>query len=116
MSDQKDDQKAADNKSEDRPLLCKLWGEFEGVIAIVPADGELHTVVAQNLACAEDIIKLAFPNAKVGKAGFAKRRPFRGDPVWFQVPLVIPDPKKSSGKDLAEAERRAAVNYERRGF
>lgn len=101
---------------ETKPLACPLWDGVEGVIAMVPANGELHPVVALNLASAEEIIKLAFPEAKVGKSGYAKTRPHRGDPVWFQVPVVEPDPKTSSGKDLAEAKRRAAVNYERRGF
>lgn len=99
-----------------KPLVCSLWEGTEGIIAVVPANGELHSVVAIDLACAEEIIKLAMPDAKVGKSGYAKTRPHRGDPVWFQVPVIEPNPKMSSGKDLAEATRRAAVNYERRGF
>lgn len=102
--------------AEFKPLVHPLWDDVEGIIALVPADGELHAVVAVNLSCAAEIIQLAYPNAKVGMLGYAKARPFRGDPVWFQVPVVVPNPDTSCVKDLAEAKRRAVVNYERRGF
>lgn len=99
-----------------KPLAHPLWDDVEGIIALVPVNGEFHSVVAVNLSCAAEIIQLAFPDGSVGKPGYAKTRPHRGDPVWFQVPVVTPDPKVSSSKDIAEAKRRSVVNYERRGY
>jgi hypothetical protein len=88
-----------------------------GILALVPVVGHgLQPIAAVSIEVAEAIASLAYPNCKVGKGGYAKNKPCNGDQVWFQVPAVVLDEKKSAGKDIAEAKRRGDINFERRSY
>lgn len=88
-----------------------------GILALVPVVGHgQQPIAAVSLEVAETIASLAYPNCQVGKGGYAKNKPCNGDQVWFQVPAVVLDEKKSAGKDIAEAKRRGDINFERRSY
>ena len=116
-----DETPEVESKAEFAPIVVVLWEANDeplvGILALVPVVGHgLQPIAAVSIEVAEAIASLAYPNCKVGKGGYAKNKPCNGDQVWFQVPAVVLDEKKSAGKDIAEAKRRGDINFERRSY